>query len=252
MTGRRPPSRWLPAAAVAGMAALAAAAPAQDKRPMTIVELVEVPRVGSPRLSPDGTELLYTRTDADWEANGRTTHIRRIRSDGTGDLRLTSGETGESSPRWSPDGAWIAFLARRGESPSSQIHRLRTSGGEASPLTEHETPVQSFAFSPDGDFVYFIAADPETAEAKKKDELGDDVFASMRTTGSGTSSASGRTATGPVRPSGSPGATIRSSASAWRTTEPGSPTHGRRPRSSTTATRARSGSWTRTGVAPCS
>ncbi|MDE2660596.1 MAG: S9 family peptidase [Acidobacteriota bacterium] len=176
MTGRRAPSWRLPAAALTGMAALAAAAPAQDKRPMTIVELVEVPRVGSPRLSPDGTELLYTRTDADWEANGRTTHIRRIGSDGTGDMRLTSGENGESSPRWSPDGAWIAFLARRGESPGNQIHRLRTSGGEASPLTEHETPVQSFAFSPDGDFVYFVAADPETAEEKRKDELGDDVF----------------------------------------------------------------------------
>ena len=177
MTGHRPPSWWLPAAALAGMAALATAVPAQDKRPMTIVELVEVPRVGSPQLSPDGTELLYTRTDADWEANGRATHIRRIRSDGTGDMRLTSGENGESSPRWSPDGAWIAFLARRGESAGTQIHRLRTSGGEASPLTEHETPVQSFAFSPDGDFVYFVAADPRTAEEKEKDELGDDVFA---------------------------------------------------------------------------
>ncbi len=177
MTGLRAPSRWLPAAGLAGIAALAAAAPAQDKRPMTIVELVEVPRIGSPRLSPDGTELLYTRTDADWEANGRTTHIRRIRSDGTDDMRLTRGETGESSPRWSPDGAWIAFLARRGDITGNQIHRLRTSGGEASPLTEHETPVQSFAFSPDGNFVYFVAADPETAEEKQRDERGDDVFA---------------------------------------------------------------------------
>ena len=166
----------LAALSLVGLATVAPV-PAQQKRPMTIVELVEVPRVGSPRLSPDGTQLLYTRTDADWKENGRNTHIRRIGTDGTGDLRLTRGEDGESSPRWSPDGAWIAFLARRGEDPSAQIHRLRTAGGEATPLTEHESAVQSFAFSPDGRHVYFIAADPKTAEEKAKDGLRDDVFA---------------------------------------------------------------------------
>ena len=167
----------LAALSLVGLAAAAPFAPAQQKRPMTIVELVEVPRVGSPRLSPDGTELLYTRTDADWKENGRTTHIRRIGTDGTGDLRLTNGERGESSPRWSPDGAWVAFLAQRGGSPSAQIHRMRTSGGEAVPLTEHETSVQSFTFSPAGETIYFIAADPKTLDEKEKDELRDDVFA---------------------------------------------------------------------------
>ena len=61
----------LAALSLVGLATVAPA-PAQQKRPMTIVELVEVARVGSPRLSPDGTELLYTRTDADWKENGRT------------------------------------------------------------------------------------------------------------------------------------------------------------------------------------
>ena len=40
----------------AGVALVAVAASAQEKRPMTIVELIDVPQVGSPRLSPDGTE----------------------------------------------------------------------------------------------------------------------------------------------------------------------------------------------------
>ena len=167
------------AAAAFALAPLASSALAasQAKRPMTIVELLDVPGVGSPRLSPDGSQLLYTRTDTDWKKNGRTTHIHRIEADGSGDVRLTNGEHGESSPRWSPDGSRVAFLARRGESPFTQVFVMRNRGGEASPLTEHESSVSSFAFSPDGAWIYFIAPDPKTAEEKKKDDLQDDVFA---------------------------------------------------------------------------
>ncbi len=144
---------------------------------MTIVDLIEVPSVGSPRLSPDGAQLLYTRSDAHWKDNARTTHIHRVNTDGTGDIRLTNGEHGESSPLWSPDGAHIAFLARRGAAPFQQIQLMRASGGEAAPLTEHPTSVQRFAFSPDGAHIFFLAQDPKTAEEKRKDDLQDDVFA---------------------------------------------------------------------------
>ena len=155
----------------------AALATAQGKRPMTIVELIDVPSVGSPRLSPDGGQILYTRTDTDWEENGRTTHIWRIDADGSGEVQLTNGEDGESSPRWSPDGTRVAFLAKRGENEHTQIYVMRNRGGEASPLTSHDSSVQSFQFSPDGRHVFFVAPDPKSAEEKKKDKLQDDVFA---------------------------------------------------------------------------
>ena len=155
----------------------AALASGQEKRPMTIVELIDVPSVGSPRLSPDGSQILYTRTDTDWEKNGRTTHIWRIAADGSGEVQLTNGEDGESSPRWSPDGTRVAFLAKRGENEHTQIHVMRNRGGEASPLTNHDSSVGSFQFSPDGKHIFFVAADPKSAEEKKKDKLKDDVFA---------------------------------------------------------------------------
>ena len=155
----------------------AALAFGQQKRPMTIVELIDVPSLGSPRLSPDGAQILFTRTDTDWKKNGRTTHIHRIDADGSGAVQLTNGEDGESSPRWSPDGARVAFLAKRGEDEHTQIYVMRNRGGEASPLTEHDSSVGSFQFSPDGSYIFFVAADPKSAEEKKKDKLQDDVFA---------------------------------------------------------------------------
>ena len=71
---------------------------------MTIVDLISVPVVSTPQLSPDGTQVVYVQADADWKANKRVTHIWRVRTDGTGTAQLTSGKDGETQPRWSPDG----------------------------------------------------------------------------------------------------------------------------------------------------
>ncbi|MHC4094335.1 MAG: alpha/beta hydrolase family protein, partial [Planctomycetota bacterium] len=81
--------------------------------------------------------------------------------DGTGLVQLTNGEDGESTPRWSPDGTYIAFLAERGDDEHRQIYLMSNSGGEARRLTNHETSVGSIAWTPDGQSILFIASDPE-------------------------------------------------------------------------------------------
>lgn len=144
---------------------------------MTIVDLIELPSVGDPQLSPDGTRILFVRSDVDWEANRRVSHIWRVDADGAGELQLTRGEEGESSPRWSPDGARIAFLADRSEDHPRQIHILRTVGGEAEQLTDHPTSVSSIQWSPDGRWIYFRASDEKSEEQKEREKVQDDVFA---------------------------------------------------------------------------
>jgi len=72
-----------------------------QKRPMTIVDLIQVPGVGDAQVSPDGTQLLYVKSEADWEANRTVSHIFRVNADGSGTVQLTYGEEGQSSPRWS-------------------------------------------------------------------------------------------------------------------------------------------------------
>jgi len=150
---------------------------AQDGRPMTLVDMLEVPRLSEPQLSPDGEQLLYTLARADWKANKRISHIWRINIDGKESVRMTNGSDGEKSPRWSPDGKRIAFLAEREDSEETQIYLISNEAGEARQLTKHETSVSSITWSPDGEFIYFLAKDPKTKEEKEKDEAKDDVYA---------------------------------------------------------------------------
>lgn len=154
-----------------------ATASAQAKRAMTIVDLLEVPRLGDPQLSPDGSQLAYVLSRADWKANKRISHIWRIDSDGANAVQLTNGEDGESSPRWSPDGRSVAFLAKRGGDEHTQVYLLPNTGGEARRLTTHQSDVSSISWAPDGTAIYYIAPDPKTEEEKKKDEAKDDVVA---------------------------------------------------------------------------
>lgn len=154
---------------------------------MTLVDLLQIPSVGDPQLSPDGAQLLYVRSDADWTANRRIGHIWRVNLETGESVPLTHGARGESSPRWSPDGEWVAFLGRRGEARFPQIYLLPSAGGEARQLTDHESsspveavhfpPLSSIEWSPDGNWIYFLALDPRTPDELEREQVRDDAFA---------------------------------------------------------------------------
>ncbi len=171
--------RWIPRTVTAALALLFAAVSsgAAQTNPMTIVDLIEVPGLGDVRLSPDGAYVLFVRNDADWDANKTIGHVWRVPAAGGDPIQLTNGENGESSPRWSPDGSQIAFLADRGEDEATQIHLLNAAGGEARALTAHPTSAGSIQWSAEGDWIYFLATDDKTDAEKARDEAKDDVFA---------------------------------------------------------------------------
>lgn len=150
---------------------------AQEPRAMTIVDMINIPSLGDPQLSPDGRQLAYTLSNADWKANRRIAHIWRVNADGSGTVQLTNGTRGEGSPRWSPDGLGLAFVATRSDTGQAQIYLISNSGGEARQLTSHATGVSNITWSPSGDAIYFIAAEPKTPEQRQKDRVKDDVYA---------------------------------------------------------------------------
>lgn len=170
------PGRFGRLFAVLLAAALAAPALAQP-RAMTLVDLINVARISDPQLSPDGRQVLFVKSEADWKANKRIAHIWRVNLDGSDAVQLTAGADGESSPRWSPDGRFVAFVTKRQGDEEAQIYLLPTGGGEAQRLTRHETGVSSIAWSPDGRFIYFLAADPKPADQRAREKAKDDIYA---------------------------------------------------------------------------
>ncbi len=148
-----------------------------QQRPMTVVDLMNVPSIRDVQLSPDGTQLLYVRSDADWTRNRTRSHIWRVNVDGSASTQLTAGADSETSPRWSPDGSLIAFLARRDGERVTQIHLISNRGGEARILTRHPTAVSDIDWSPDGALIYFTAEDEESAGEGARERAESNVFA---------------------------------------------------------------------------
>ena len=116
-------------------------------RPMGFVEALSLPVIQDPQLSPDGRQVVFAMETADWKANRRVGHLYRINVDGTDQVQLTFGERGETSPRWSPDGTQVAFLARRDGDEHNQIYLLHSGGGEARRLTTHAAAPASIAWT---------------------------------------------------------------------------------------------------------
>ena len=106
-------------------------------------------------LSPDGKEIIFA-SDRDG-----TFHIYVVNVDGSGLVRLTNEAAGDLSPRWSPDGKFIAF------SRVGAIYVMDSDGANVRKVTEPQPestapPCEAGGFlggwSPDGKQLTFYAA----------------------------------------------------------------------------------------------
>jgi dipeptidyl aminopeptidase/acylaminoacyl peptidase len=136
-------------------------------RTLKIEDIYRIRQAGDPRVSPDGTRVAFTVTEADREKDRLMTHIWVAPLDrSAGAAQLTQGE-GESSPRWSPDGRVLAFIAARGEDAKPQVHLLAVAGGEARRLTDLKGGVADLAWSPDGSRLALVGiVEPELDESE--------------------------------------------------------------------------------------
>ena len=137
----------------------------RDKR-MTIEDALAVRQIGAPQFSPDGKRIAYTISEWDRKENRRVSHIWLVSYDGGPTTKLTTGEKGETSPQWSPDGSNIAFLADRDK--GTQVWVIPVDGGEADKLTSEENDIQSFRWSPDGKLIAFVTRDTPKDKAERE------------------------------------------------------------------------------------
>jgi len=138
--------------------------------------MVDLPVVGSPALSPDGSQVAYTVRTTRMEENesGFTTHIWLAKTDGSMNRQFTFGEQSAVSPQFSPDGRYLTFISTRDE--GRQIYKMYLDGGEAQKFTSAENGVGSFLWSPDGSRIAYTMTDPKTEEEKAREREKRDVI----------------------------------------------------------------------------
>lgn len=145
--------------ASAGAAPAAAVQQASDLLGMDTY--LEMESVGSPRISPDGSYILFTRGSVD-KMNDRNQSNLMIMDLATERIReLTTGNFTVSSPIWSPDASRIAFLSDK--SGTDQIHTMWLDTRETVQLTNVARSPRGIRWSPDGTMISFTMFIPDTS-----------------------------------------------------------------------------------------
>ena len=169
-----------PYAAAAVIALITSTAAAQAPRPLTFLDAQNMRQMGGLDLSPDGRSMLYALSVPDWNQARRQSDVYLVSTErGLSSARqLTfTKDKNETSPKWSRDGSFIAFLsdrdatspatgggAGRGGAPAAgsagpaarnQLFVMRLDGGEAKRVTDTREGVSSFSFSKDGKSIVY-------------------------------------------------------------------------------------------------
>ena len=126
-------------------------APRSDR--LTLETFLEMETVTDPQLSPDGSQILYTRGWVDKMNDRRESALWIMNADGSRNRFLVKG----SNARWSPSGDRIAYIAQ-GEPRGSQVFvRWMDAEGATSQVTRVEQAPSGLAWSPDGTQLSFTA-----------------------------------------------------------------------------------------------
>ena len=144
-------------------------AQAPAKRQLTADDVYRMEEVGGPQVSPDGKWIAYTVTGVDREADKLRSAIWMVNWEGTQDYQITHGPDSDTSPRWSPDGRYLAFLSARPAEGKSQVWLLDRRGGEASQLTNAKGEIGGYDWSPDSKRLVLVMRDSEEGTGEAPD-----------------------------------------------------------------------------------
>jgi dipeptidyl aminopeptidase/acylaminoacyl peptidase len=125
-----------------------------------------------PQWSPDSTKIAFVsdRTGNAFD-EGHNTDVWVIGADGGSLVKISDHETGDNSPRWSPDGRTIAFVSSVPEKAHAKIWLAPSTGGAASKLAADNLDrlPSALRWAEDGKALYFEAGDHGTSQIFRVD-----------------------------------------------------------------------------------
>ena len=125
-----------------------ASAPDGPVAAFTGTDLFKLEAARDPQVSPDGRQIAYVRQSGDIMADRNRASIWLVDVASGRQRPLVTGPGSYSSPRWSPDGARLAYSAT--EDGQSQLWVRWIEPATASRLTNLPDAPDSIAWSPDG------------------------------------------------------------------------------------------------------
>ena len=139
----------------------------------SIDDVINLKRVGSPAISPNGRQVAYTIRETNWDENAYETEIWIADAAAGTSRQLTNARKSSSAPAFSPDGMWLAFTSDR--DGKRQVYRIAPGGGEAEKLTSAEDGVNNFAWSPNGKEIAVTMIDPLSDAIKEREKRWGDI-----------------------------------------------------------------------------
>jgi dipeptidyl aminopeptidase/acylaminoacyl peptidase len=136
---------------------LISASIAAQTQPFSAEAMWRLKRLGDPAISPDGRMSVVPVTSHDIAENKADVDLWLVPTKPGRPRQLTSGEASDSSPSWSPDGQFIAFVSKRGKDEQAQLYVIAVDGGEARRITNVPTGVLAPKWFPDSKRVAFLS-----------------------------------------------------------------------------------------------
>ncbi|MGA9768524.1 MAG: S9 family peptidase [Blastocatellia bacterium] len=149
--------------ALALVITLSASAGANSRGKLTLDLWLDWETVQSPQISPDGSQIIYTRRWTDKINDKYEGDIWIMNSDGSKNRFLVKG----GSPEWSPDGRRILYVTN-GQPSGAQIFVKWMDTGEETQLTHLERSPSNLEWSPDGRRIAFTMNVPSKPEFSVK------------------------------------------------------------------------------------
>ena len=153
--------------AATALAVPAAATPATGpNRYLTGSDLFNLEVATDPQVSPDGRTIAYVRKSNDIMTDKARPTIWLVDVASGQQRPLVAGSGSYFSPRWSPDGSRIAYVASEGASPQLYVHWLAS--GESAKITGLPDSPAALAWSPDGRRIAYTMFVPDEPAALGK------------------------------------------------------------------------------------
>jgi dipeptidyl aminopeptidase/acylaminoacyl peptidase len=143
---------------------------AQETDRFQPADVFQLEVAADPRISPDGSRIVYVRTGFDIMTDRARTSLWIINSDGSGHRPLASGPVNYTQPRWSPSGNRIAYVSTEDERAQVFVRWMDT--GQEARLTNLTEGPGGISWSPDGQwlaFSMFVPHDEGTVSAPMPD-----------------------------------------------------------------------------------